>query len=124
MIRRPPRSTRTDTLFPYTTLFRSKGERMLGNIARAILTNRVKAETGMACALGTIAALAATTVLRRSVPGAIIIGGVIVAQQLIKLQHNVEERRAADRNKTPTAVSAEKPSQEYAPLDISYGDES
>src|SRR3546814_1088639 len=26
MIRRPPRSTRTDTLFPYTTLFRSKPE--------------------------------------------------------------------------------------------------
>src|SRR3546814_5471636 len=25
MIRRPPRSTRTDTLFPYTTLFRSVG---------------------------------------------------------------------------------------------------
>src|SRR3546814_8886239 len=25
MIRRPPRSTRTDTLFPYTTLFRSDG---------------------------------------------------------------------------------------------------
>src|SRR3546814_11052284 len=24
MIRRPPRSTRTDTLFPYTTLFRSE----------------------------------------------------------------------------------------------------
>src|SRR3546814_17442289 len=24
MIRRPPRTTRTDTLFPYTTLFRSK----------------------------------------------------------------------------------------------------
>src|SRR3546814_12964042 len=26
MIRRPPRSTRTDTLFPYTTLFRSPEE--------------------------------------------------------------------------------------------------
>src|SRR3546814_5401007 len=26
MIRRPPRSTRTDTLFPYTTLFRSQGD--------------------------------------------------------------------------------------------------
>src|SRR3546814_21077343 len=26
MIRRPPRSTRTDTLFPYTTLFRSDGQ--------------------------------------------------------------------------------------------------
>src|SRR3546814_1383520 len=27
MIRRPPRSTRTDTLFPYTTLFRSRSTR-------------------------------------------------------------------------------------------------
>src|SRR3546814_6607588 len=27
MIRRPPRSTRTDTLFPYTTLFRSGDQR-------------------------------------------------------------------------------------------------
>src|SRR3546814_5721619 len=40
MIRRPPRSTRTDTLFPYTTLFRSLHEntnglsnnRLFGNI--------------------------------------------------------------------------------------------
>src|SRR3546814_9772786 len=29
MIRRPPRSTRTDTLFPYTTLFRSDQEFVL-----------------------------------------------------------------------------------------------
>src|SRR3546814_9427828 len=29
MIRRPPRSTRTDTLFPYTTLFRSPAYRNL-----------------------------------------------------------------------------------------------
>src|SRR3546814_1831603 len=29
MIRRPPRSTRTDTLFPYTTLFRSLLDRRL-----------------------------------------------------------------------------------------------
>src|SRR3546814_2323876 len=28
MIRRPPRSTRTDTLFPYTTLFRSSPEKI------------------------------------------------------------------------------------------------
>src|SRR3546814_18538810 len=28
MIPRPPRSTRTDTLFPYTTLFRSKDPRL------------------------------------------------------------------------------------------------
>src|SRR3546814_12604774 len=30
MIRRPPRSTRTDTLFPYTTLFRSAVEQRVG----------------------------------------------------------------------------------------------
>src|SRR3546814_9837115 len=30
MIRRPPRSTRTDTLFPYTTLFRSSYREMRG----------------------------------------------------------------------------------------------
>src|SRR3546814_4260909 len=29
MIRRPPRSTRTDTLFPYTTLFRSEHKRLV-----------------------------------------------------------------------------------------------
>src|SRR3546814_1948870 len=29
MIRRPPRSTRTDTLFPYTTLFRSDAQRSM-----------------------------------------------------------------------------------------------
>src|SRR3546814_132454 len=34
MIRRPPRSTRTDTLFPYTTLFRSLlGCRLVARIA-------------------------------------------------------------------------------------------
>src|SRR3546814_10528888 len=36
MIRRPPRSTRTDTLFPYTTLFRSPGYKP--NHDRAVFT--------------------------------------------------------------------------------------
>src|SRR3546814_15979619 len=35
MIRRPPRSTRTDTLFPYTTLFRSRFEHLLQQFADA-----------------------------------------------------------------------------------------
>src|SRR3546814_15319817 len=34
MIRRPPRSTRTDTLFPYTTLFRSLVVARRGSAAR------------------------------------------------------------------------------------------
>src|SRR3546814_9497941 len=33
MIRRPPRSTRTDTLFPYTTLFRSVGFKRFSSVA-------------------------------------------------------------------------------------------
>src|SRR3546814_11414536 len=37
MIRRPPRSTRTDTLFPYTTLFRSNvGRALLAQLAEAL----------------------------------------------------------------------------------------
>src|SRR3546814_11417463 len=35
MIRRPPRSTRTDTLFPYTTLFRSQVDR--AHLGRALV---------------------------------------------------------------------------------------
>src|SRR3546814_3362298 len=42
MIRRPPRSTRTDTLFPYTTLFRSLG--IVGgeqiDLARLVIARR------------------------------------------------------------------------------------
>src|SRR3546814_1719198 len=35
MIRRPPRSTRTDTLFPYTTLFRTKSVAAIEEAMRA-----------------------------------------------------------------------------------------
>src|SRR3546814_20972112 len=38
MIRRPPRSTRTDTLFPYTTLFRSRV--FVGEIKVALFVRR------------------------------------------------------------------------------------
>src|SRR3546814_4936831 len=37
MIRRPPRSTRTDTLFPYTTLFRSPRDGGVGAEQRGVL---------------------------------------------------------------------------------------
>src|SRR3546814_21012025 len=40
MIRRPPRSTRTDTLFPYTTLFRSAGL-ALRRARRAMRSERI-----------------------------------------------------------------------------------
>src|SRR3546814_9516553 len=42
MIRRPPRSTRTDTLFPYTTLFRSlKGQGGLENLKGVTVPVRI-----------------------------------------------------------------------------------
>src|SRR3546814_20206766 len=42
MLRRPPRSTRTDTLFPYTTLCRSTDEvRALGALPGVIVTGEV-----------------------------------------------------------------------------------
>src|SRR3546814_6172260 len=43
MIRRPPRSTRTDTLFPYTTLFRSPGPLLLVGHHRRGRTGRNRA---------------------------------------------------------------------------------
>src|SRR3546814_12485447 len=40
MIRRPPRSTRTDTLFPYTTLFRSRLLEIHQNRDRGVANRR------------------------------------------------------------------------------------
>src|SRR3546814_18603490 len=43
MIRRPPRSTRTDTLFPYTTLFRSDACRLgVGKFGNMAATQRAR----------------------------------------------------------------------------------
>src|SRR3546814_20633079 len=44
MIRRPPRSTRTDTLFPYTTLFRSNID-SIKSTSRILLAWIEEAET-------------------------------------------------------------------------------
>src|SRR3546814_3736671 len=46
MIRRPPRSTRTDTLFPYTTLFRSSPPRSASPPGRSARSGR-SPSTGM-----------------------------------------------------------------------------
>src|SRR3546814_20174164 len=46
MIRRPPRSTRTDTLFPYTTLFRSRKGRQVKVLGADIGFGYTKATDG------------------------------------------------------------------------------
>src|SRR3546814_12114001 len=43
MIRRPPRSTRTDTLFPYTTLFRSS---ILPRVSTNLLSGLIETLAG------------------------------------------------------------------------------
>src|SRR3546814_4735036 len=45
MIRRPPRSTRTDTLFPYTTLFRSSGRYRAATDSHVLAAARIAAES-------------------------------------------------------------------------------
>src|SRR3546814_2625934 len=40
MIRRPPGSTRTDTLFPYTTLFRSEASEAIADLDRLVVAER------------------------------------------------------------------------------------
>src|SRR3546814_3051172 len=47
MIRRPPRSTRTDTLFPYTTLFRSDREPAPGALGGREAAGGVLAHAGV-----------------------------------------------------------------------------
>src|SRR3546814_7146344 len=49
MTRRPPRSTRTDTLFPYTTLFRSEGQTHSGRSAIAAWKTGAAARYSYTC---------------------------------------------------------------------------
>src|SRR3546814_237212 len=70
MIRRPPRSTRTDTLFPYPTLFRSRTSRVAPRCAAPGERSEVrgcnggpcsipsKGESGLAARLGKAGAIA------------------------------------------------------------------
>src|SRR3546814_5119031 len=52
MIRRPPRSTRTDTLFPYTTLFRSRLDGVAAGVVPAVVVGLVGAERRGAAGAG------------------------------------------------------------------------
>src|SRR3546814_16475469 len=56
MIRRPPRSTRTDTLFPYTTLFRSLTTAMQGVDTERLSIGVVALGTALAGLSGVVAA--------------------------------------------------------------------
>src|SRR3546814_14188626 len=87
MIRRPPRSTRTDTLFPYTTLFRSPA------VAGAGRDLHARSATGCAGVLDRLSRSGPATAcraVRANVPA------VVGFEQCISTQphgHRSEERR-------------------------------
>src|SRR3546814_12750769 len=59
MIRRPPRSTRTDTLFPYTTLFRSETGKPRSAKEIAALEQLIKGAVGYDQGRGDVVAVSA-----------------------------------------------------------------
>src|SRR3546814_16706704 len=85
MIRRPPRSTRTDTLFPYTTLFRSLRKEYGSNVALKGLDLKV-GPGEIYCMLGANGAGKTTTVncflgFIQPTGGQALINGIDVQQQ-------------------------------------------
>src|SRR3546814_8467083 len=99
MIRRPPRSTRTDTLFPYTTLFRSWA-------AIRDLLDLAATRFGIDVAPGTLPIPADTTTLLATaftspaVERAILFGTEQVLAQHRGLWGLLESRADADRKST------------------------
>src|SRR3546814_3672979 len=71
MIRRPPRSTRTDTPFPYTTLFRSYGVGFGSDLASATLDNSgtIGSEAGTGVFHGTLGDVTITNAEGGSIEG-------------------------------------------------------
>src|SRR3546814_14818586 len=95
MLRRPPRSTRTDTLFPYPTLFRSVAAKIFGPLAEAainvdMIVQNVSAETGRTDLTFTVS----KTELERAV-------GVMRVHQA---ELNFEELRAAPHVVTVSVI--------------------
>src|SRR3546814_19230153 len=92
MIRRPPRSTRTDTLFPYTTLFRSWCPHVAGQVP-------VQNEPA-ACTYAGNACSAHTEVARRP-----------AARGSCKLQAGLHKKRGARSNRLRDPLSLPPPAQ-------------
>src|SRR3546814_389991 len=93
MIRRPPRSTRTDTLFPYTTLFRSRASGGLQWLADAI-AGFARGHTGRRAGEFSIAALAALgDFFTANNTVAILVGGGLARD--IAVRHGISPKRSA-----------------------------
>src|SRR3546814_13373374 len=93
MLRRPPRSTRTDTLFPYTTRFRStladssgitKDWTGLSRIDRTMVRAVIAAEDGKYCSHNGFDAAAIEDAIERNAKGKKLRGGSTISRQTAK----------------------------------------
>src|SRR3546814_8578116 len=108
MIRRPPRSTRTDTLFPYTTLFRSidlePGVFGLEAFAEAVGQHRGVRSIGKGRAEAAVFRLEDAVDSREAPPGELgaVDAGLRRAAGMHPLHHGFELRRheSGDRKST------------------------
>src|SRR3546814_14789677 len=99
MRRRPPRSTRTDTLFPYTTLFRSGGagghgrERQLGAVRRLSRPQRHQGLQG--ARVGVTPISPGGTIMRTAFLALALIGAAILGSSVAVLPAQADD--AAER---------------------------
>src|SRR3546814_5772638 len=77
MIRRPPRSTRTDTLFPYTTLFRSERQAVVAPHPLALRREDVAGLGGQVA----VQEFAERPLADEADAGGIFLGGVVQADR-------------------------------------------
>src|SRR3546814_12325824 len=94
MLRRPPRSTRTDTLFPYTTLFRSSLVEELAGTG-ALLSSFLEGNVGID-AEGYGAALASMSEVHSPVSGAVRLHEQIEPMHVADLERLVPRLESAD----------------------------
>src|SRR3546814_6801986 len=86
MIRRPPRSTRTDTLFPYTTLFRSAVARAaVADLLPALIAQR-RTKGGPTGFLRRVFNARADDAIRMLVDGRLIAAGVLDPEWLRRVR--------------------------------------
>src|SRR3546814_3160182 len=121
MIRRPPRPTRTDTLFPYPTLFRSAEE----VVAELAGDDPIRVRAVGNCAAGAVALSAVA--LSAVVLGAIVLGsaGLGVCDRQRRGQHDSQQQasgvslRAALQD-SPSSRSEEHTSELQSLMRITY----
>src|SRR3546814_4022455 len=106
MIRRPPRSTRTDTLFPYTTLFRSPEPFGLagGQVSRSRFRDILPGHENLARSIGNfesnyIAAVLADPQCART---------EIAAENLVSAPIGVDDHEPGKAQQQPSCVFGDK----------------